>query len=80
MMADAAPLEKRQVVRGTIYIGNNVFIGSGSVITVSADNDNISIGDNAVIGALSYVDRNIPANAVGWGRPWRKIRERTIHR
>ncbi|CAF0926496.1 unnamed protein product [Adineta steineri] len=42
-----------------IRIGNNVWIGGGSIIGAGA-----SIGDNSVIGAGSVVDEDIPANAV----------------
>lgn len=38
-------------------IGNNVFIGSNSVVV-----GNIKIGNNAIIGANTYVDFDVPDN------------------
>ena len=78
LMADAAPEEKRRIVRGRIELGDNVFIGSGSVVTVSKRCPNLKIGSNAVIGALSYVDRDVPEGTVGWGAPWRPVKKRPL--
>ena len=50
-------------------IGNNVSIGSGAVVVGP-----ISIGDNVVIGANSYVDKSVPPNVVVAGCPVRIIR------
>ena len=41
-----------------IIIGNNVNIGANSCII----GDGINIGDNVFIGAMSYVNTNIPSN------------------
>lgn len=49
---------------GEIYIGNNVFIGYGSIIL-----KNVVIGDNSVIGAGSVVTKSIPANVIATGNP-----------
>lgn len=54
----------------TISIGNNVWIGGGSILTPG-----ITIGDNTVIGAGSVVTKDIPANVVAVGSPCRVIRE-----
>ncbi len=51
-----------------VVIGDNVFIGVNSVILPG-----INIGDNAVIGALSLVNRDIPANTVWAGVPVKYI-------
>lgn len=77
-MADKAPASERKIIRGTIRIGDGCFIGANSVICVSKDSRNLQIGDNAVVGALSYVDRNIPANSIGWGAPFRVMKERRV--
>ena len=53
-----------------IIIGNNVFIGSNSVIL-----SGVNIGDNVVIGAGSIVATNIPANSIAVGNPCRVIKE-----
>ena len=77
-MADRAPAQDRKIVRGTVRIGNNCFIGANSVISVSLKNPNIQIEDNVVVGALSYVDESVPARTIGWGAPFRARRERSI--
>ena len=75
-MADRAPESGRRVVRGTVKIGNNCFIGANAVICVSRESQNIEIGDNAVIGALSYVGKNVAKDAVGWGAPFALLKKR----
>lgn len=50
-------------------IGNNVNIGSNSVII-----GNIKIGDNVIIGAGSVVIKNVPNNAVIAGVPAKIIK------
>jgi acetyltransferase-like isoleucine patch superfamily enzyme len=52
-----------------IVVGNNVFIGSGTIILPG-----VTIGDNVVIGAGSVVTRDIPSNCVVAGIPARSIR------
>lgn len=49
---------------GRVDIGNNVFIGYGTIILC-----NTKIGNNVVIGAGSVVNRNIPDNSVYAGNP-----------
>jgi acetyltransferase-like isoleucine patch superfamily enzyme len=51
-----------------VEIGNNVFIGTGSIILKG-----VRIGDNAVIGAGSVVSRSVPANAIAVGNPARVV-------
>lgn len=46
-------------VIGKVNIGNNVFIGAGSIIL-----PNTIIGDNVILGAGSVVKHNIPNNSV----------------
>ena len=53
-----------------IIIGNNVFIGYGSVVLKG-----VTIGDNSVIGANSVVTKNIPANVIAGGNPCKVIKE-----
>lgn len=79
-MADKAAAENRNVIRGTIKIGSGCFIGANSVICVSKRCPNLHIGDNAVVGALSYVDENVPANSIGWGAPFKVVKERRAAR
>lgn len=54
----------------SISIGNNVFIGAGSIILKG-----VQIGENSVIGAGSVVVKNVPANVVAVGNPARVIRK-----
>ena len=48
-----------KMIRGTIVIGNNVWIGANCMILKGA-----KIGDNAVIGAGCVINSEIPANSV----------------
>ncbi len=47
-----------------INIGNNVFVGAGSIILCG-----VTVGDNVVIGAGSVVARDIPSGSVACGNP-----------
>ena len=51
-------------------IGNDVYIGAGSVVF-----GEIVIGDNVIIGANSVINKNIPANCTVVGNPMRIIAE-----
>ena len=64
----ARHLSPDAAIWGTIEIGNNVFIGYGSIIM-----PNIKIGNNCVIGAGSIVTKNVPDNSVVVGAPARII-------
>lgn len=54
-----------------IIIGNNVFVGTNSVILPG-----VNIGDNVVIGAGSIVTKNIPSNSIAVGNPCKVIKEK----
>lgn len=62
--------EKLYQYNKDVHIGNNVWIGAGSVIVPG-----VTIGDNTVIGAGSVVTKDIPANVVAVGNPCRVMRE-----
>lgn len=49
---------------GRVTIGDNVFVGIGSIIL-----PNVKIGNNVVIGAGSVVSKDIPNNCVAAGNP-----------
>lgn len=53
---------------GRVSIGNDVFIGAGSIIL-----PNVKIGDNSIVGAGSVVTKSIPSNVVCCGNPARII-------
>jgi maltose O-acetyltransferase len=53
---------------GKIKIGNNVFIGAGTIILPG-----IEIGNNVVIGAGSIVTKSIPSDSVYSGNPAKLI-------
>jgi len=53
-----------------IIIGNNVFIGSSSIILKG-----VEIGENSVIGAGSVVTKKIPANEIWAGNPAQFIKK-----
>ena len=56
-----------------INIGDNVWIGGGSIICPG-----VNIGNNVTIGAGSIVTRDIPDNVVAAGNPCRILRKITI--
>lgn len=57
-----------------ITVGNNVFIGSRTIILPG-----VRIGDNVVIGAGSIVSRDIPSDCVAVGIPAKPIRSLSEH-
>lgn len=61
-MCNGMPLEKRHVIRGKIVLEDNVFIGANAVVTVTRKNPEIIIGENSLIGAGSYIDKNVDPN------------------
>lgn len=63
-MCEARAEHERQIVRGSIKLGEGAYIGSGAIICVSKKCPNIEIGDYTVIGALSYIDKSVPANTI----------------
>lgn len=49
---------------GRIKIGNNTFVGKGTILMPG-----IAIGDNCIVGSLSVVSSSIPDNSVYAGTP-----------
>lgn len=47
-----------------VHIHQNVWIGSGTTILPG-----VSIGENSIIGAGSFVTKDIPANVIAFGQP-----------
>jgi acetyltransferase-like isoleucine patch superfamily enzyme len=57
-------LGKEPIAYKPTRIGNGVYIGPNSVIGMGTE-----IGDSAIIGAMSFVNRDIPARKKAWGCP-----------
>lgn len=55
-------------VFGPIRVGNNVFIGTASILLPG-----VTIGDDVVVGAGSVVNRNVPSGSVAVGVPARVV-------
>ena len=69
------PVDAAERISGTefgfpIEIGDNVWIGGGSIICPG-----VKVGNNTTIGTGSVVTKDIPANVVAAGNPCRVIRE-----
>lgn len=57
---------------GEVVLKRNCRIGTHSVVMPG-----VTIGENAVIGAYSFVNKDIPKNFVAFGVPARAVRELT---
>ena len=68
-LVDPALRPKNADYTKAVTIGNNVWVGAGSII-----NPGVTIGDNSVIGSGSVVTKNIPANVVAVGNPCKIIK------
>ena len=60
-------------MEGKCKVGDNCYIGTGSVIIVP-----VIIGNNVTVGAGSVVTKDIPDNAVVAGNPAKIIRMKDI--
>lgn len=56
--------------KGRMVLNKNCKIGAHSVIMPG-----VTIGENSIIGAFSFVNKNIPANVVAYGIPVKIIRK-----
>jgi acetyltransferase-like isoleucine patch superfamily enzyme len=55
---------------GSVTLKKNCRIGTHSVVM-----PNVTVGENSIIGAFSFVNRDIPENAIAFGVPVRIIRK-----
>jgi maltose O-acetyltransferase len=69
LKAELTASGSRRSYRKPITIGDNVFIGWGSIILPG-----VTIGSNVVVAAGSIVTRDIPDNCVVAGNPAKKIK------
>ena len=68
---DVPLISQGMVSKGGISIGDNVWIGARVTIL-----DGTRIGDNAIIGACSLVNKSVPDWAIAYGIPARPMRDR----
>ncbi len=59
----------QEVVVGDIHIEEGAFVGVASVIL-----PNVTVGARAIVGAMSFVNRDVPSRSVAAGTPARVIR------
>jgi acetyltransferase-like isoleucine patch superfamily enzyme len=62
----ATSMGERAAVRAPVRIGSGCYIGPQSVVSMG-----VEIGDRTVVGALSLVNRSLPAGVRAWGVPAR---------
>ncbi len=65
------PIRDQGIYKRDVRLGHNVWVGYGTSFLRGA-----TVGDNAVIGTLSVVTKDVPANAVAAGAPVRVLRRR----
>ena len=63
------PKDRKTTYPAPIILGKNVWIGSNATIL-----QDVSIGDNAIIGAGAVVTKNVEANTIVGGSPARFIK------
>lgn len=54
---------------GKVVLKKNCKIGSHSVVMPG-----ITVGENSIVGAFSFVNQNLPANVVAYGQPAKVIK------
>jgi acetyltransferase-like isoleucine patch superfamily enzyme len=62
-------LHRLPVDRAPTRIGNGVYVGPNAVIQMG-----VTIGDSVTIGALSFVNEDLPPGSVAFGSPARIVR------
>ena len=60
-----------------VVCGGNVTVGKRSAVSIgTVVKHNLDIGDDVVVGANSYVNKNIESGVVAYGSPSKNVRER----
>ena len=62
--ANTPLIEREMEIKGGVVIGKHCWIGAGAMIL-----DGVTIGDGAVIGAQSLVNKDVPAGVTVVGTP-----------
>ncbi|MGI8624673.1 MAG: acyltransferase [Solirubrobacteraceae bacterium] len=65
------PVRLQGIYKRDVRVGHNVWVGYGACFLRGT-----TVGDNAVIGSLTVVSRDVPADAVAAGAPVRVVRMR----
>lgn len=60
---------------GNVIIGNNVYIGTGTVIKQGSSDKQLIIGQNSIISAGTYINKNVPPNNLAYGNPCKFIKK-----
>jgi acetyltransferase-like isoleucine patch superfamily enzyme len=68
-IGDFSTIQPSAVIAGGCKLGSCVTIGIGAKLI-----NNVTIGDDTIIGAGSVVTKNIPSGVVAFGNPCRVIR------
>jgi hypothetical protein len=63
---------------GNVTIEDNVYIGSGAIIKQGTANKPIIIGKNSIIGAGSFVTKNVEKNTTVFGNPAKILNKNNI--
>ena len=73
VMSDFSSLAPGAVTGGTVQIGLRSAVSIGATIK-----HELKIGDDSVIGANSYLNKDLPNNQVAYGTPAKQVRARNI--
>jgi acetyltransferase-like isoleucine patch superfamily enzyme len=69
------PIREQGIYKRDVEVGHNCWVGYGACILRGAH-----VGENSVVGTLTVVTRDLPANSVSAGAPARVIRMRETPR
>jgi acetyltransferase-like isoleucine patch superfamily enzyme len=69
------PIREQGIYKRDVRVGHNVWVGYGAAFLRG-----VTVGDNAVVGTYSVVNKDVPANAVVAGVPVRVLRMRPAPR
>ena len=63
----------------SVTTGGNVFVGERSSISIgSTIKHNVKVGSDSVIGACSYLNKDVGDNCIFYGNPAKFVRKREI--